>query len=474
MVMVKKKKKFPPRSPPFFFSANVMELPLRRSNAKTVLLVTVALLLLTIVIPIYYPLLGYPVYLLKHYSTKSSSGSSSSSSSSSLSAVDVQAPVSAPPPRKADEDDDDDEDGIKFCDLFSGEWVPNPKAPYYTNSTCSAIYERQDCMKHGRPDTGYMKWRWKPDGCDLPIFNPVQFLEIVRGKSMAFIGDSLSGNQIQSLICLISRVDYPISVPTPDENFKLWNCTYYNFTFALLWTPHLVKATQADPNGPTGSGLFNLYLDEFDQRWTTHIQEFDYIVISAAHWFYRPSVFYENNQITGCHYCLLNNVSDLTERYGYRKAIRTAFRAINECKNFKGVTFLRTISPPHFENGPWNQGGNCVRTKPFKRKETPALEEGHLEIYKIQLEEFRAAKKEGKKKGKKFRLMDTMKAMLMRPDGHPSRYGHFAQENVTANDCLHWCVPGPIDAWNDFLLEMLKMEEVRSYAEKVFSSDNKM
>ncbi|CAI0451215.1 unnamed protein product [Linum tenue] len=51
-----------------------------------------------------------------------------------------------------------------------------------------------------------MRWRWKPDGCELPVFNPAQFLEIVRGKSLAFVGDSVGRNQMQSLICLLSRV----------------------------------------------------------------------------------------------------------------------------------------------------------------------------------------------------------------------------------------------------------------------------
>lgn len=94
------------------------------------------------------------------------------------------------------------------CDLFAGEWVPNPEGPYYTNTSCWAIHEHQNCMKYGRPDSEFMKWRWKPDGCELPIFNPRQFFEIVRGKSLAFIGDSVARNQMQSLICLLSRVSF--------------------------------------------------------------------------------------------------------------------------------------------------------------------------------------------------------------------------------------------------------------------------
>lgn len=97
-------------------------------------------------------------------------------------------------------------DDREKCDIFNGEWVPNPDAPYYTNTSCWAIHEHQNCMKYGRPDSDFMKWKWKPYGCDLPVLNPFQFLDIVRGKSLAIVGDSVGRNQLQSIICLLSRV----------------------------------------------------------------------------------------------------------------------------------------------------------------------------------------------------------------------------------------------------------------------------
>ncbi|GLU01675.1 hypothetical protein SLE2022_189720 [Rubroshorea leprosula] len=438
-----------------------------QKTPKIVLLVTTIALLLLTIIPICYPFLGYPLYLLKNYYTKSSP--SPSPSSLSVSSVHDMPRQEESAVSLADDDDE------KYCDIFSGEWVPNPEAPYYTNLTCWAIHEHQNCMKYGRPDTEFMKWRWKPEGCELPVFNPAQFLEILRGKSLAFVGDSVGRNQMQSLICLLSRVEYPIDVsPTPDEHFKRWNYTSYNFTLAFFWTPHLVRSTEANSRGPSNTGLFNLYLDEFDQNWTTQVEEFDYLIISAGHWFFRPLVYYESHHIVGCHFCLLDNVTDLTIYYGYRKAFRTAFKAINEIKNFKGITFLRTFSPSHFENGLWNDGGNCLRTAPFKSNET-TLEGANMELYMIQLEEFRAAERQGKKNGRKFRVLDTTQASLLRPDGHPRTYGHWPHEKVTLyNDCVHWCLPGPVDTWNDFLLEMLKMEGVRSKQEKLYSSDRKM
>jgi hypothetical protein len=93
-----------------------------------------------------------------------------------------------------------------MCDIFRGEWVPDPDLPQYTNETCSFIQEHQNCMFYGRPDLEFLKWRWKPDGCDLPRFDPYRFLEVVTDKTIAFVGDSLARNHFQSLLCLLSKV----------------------------------------------------------------------------------------------------------------------------------------------------------------------------------------------------------------------------------------------------------------------------
>ncbi|OVA06438.1 PMR5 N-terminal domain [Macleaya cordata] len=404
---------------------------------KIVLLATCTALTILTVIPHYFPLLGYPSFLLRISST--------SIPSSSTSFGDVVANPMSTVMRSS-----------KKCDLFRGEWVRNPDAPYYTNTTCWAIHEHQNCMKYGRPNMDFTKWRWKPDECELPIFNPEQFLELLRGKSLAFVGDSVARNQMQSLICLLSKVEYPVDVSyTSDVEFKRWLYPSYNFTMAIFWAPFLVKTREIDPNGSTKNGIFHLYLDEFDEDWTTQIGEFDHVIMSAGHWFFRPSMFYENGHVVGCNYCHDKNFTELGFNYSYRKAFETAFKAINSLEKFKGITFLRTFAPSHFENGTWDQGGNCVRTRPFRSNET-RLDGMNLGLYMTQMEEFRVAEREGMNK---FRLLDTTQAMLLRPDGHPSSYGHRQEENVTLyNDCVHWCLPGPIDTWNDFLLEMLKRE----------------
>ena len=50
-------------------------------------------------------------------------------------------------------------------DLTRGRWVRDPTArPHYTNATCAFIEGYQNCMKHGKPSTEFLRWRWQPDG----------------------------------------------------------------------------------------------------------------------------------------------------------------------------------------------------------------------------------------------------------------------------------------------------------------------
>ncbi|GAV89783.1 PC-Esterase domain-containing protein/PMR5N domain-containing protein [Cephalotus follicularis] len=339
------------------------------------------------------------------------------------------------------------------CDIFSGKWIPYPNGPYYSNLTCSLITDQQNCMKFGRPDTEFMKWRWKPDECELPLFDAVQFLELVRGKSIAFVGDSVGRNQMHSLLCLLASVSTLLYTSYTD--FEFWNYADYNFTLAVLWSPFLVKAHDADPEGHSLNSLMSLYLDEVDESWASQIEIFDYVIISAGQWFFRPLIYYENNQAVKCHSCHIKNITAVTLYYGYRMAFRTAFQAILRLKDYKGITFLRTFSPNHFENGDWNKGGNCVRTRPFTNQEKKF--DGYIkEMYLTQVEEFRTAEKHARTNGLRFGLLDTSEIMLLRADGHPNHYGHLRDKNVTVADCVHWCLPGPIDTWNEFLLYMLK------------------
>ncbi|GLU10834.1 hypothetical protein SLE2022_276150 [Rubroshorea leprosula] len=360
----------------------------------------------------------------------------------------------------------------KKCDIFTGQWVPHPEGPYYTTNTCRLIIDEYNCIKFGRADTEFMKWRWKPEGCELPYFDAVQFLELVRGKSMAFVGDSVGRNQMHSLLCLLAKVatteDTSHKYSTDTEHFQHWYYADYNFSLVALWSPYLVKTKEADPNGYSNDSLMNLYLDEADEEWAGQIESYNYVIISVGQWFFRPMYYYEKGKLVGCFRCPENNITNLGKYYGYKMAFRTAFRTLLSLKSYKGVTFLRTFSPAHFDAA-WNKGGDCVRTTPYTSQDEK-LQDFQREFYLTQAGELRAAEEEGRRRGLKFGLLNTTEIMWLRPDGHPSHFGR-SHRNVTTNDCVHWCLPGPIDTWNEFLLYLMKREVLTKLGGKLMQNE---
>ncbi|GAU36885.1 hypothetical protein TSUD_220540 [Trifolium subterraneum] len=249
------------------------------------------------------------------------------------------------------------------CDYFNGKWIRDRRGPLYNGTTCGTIKEGQNCIKHGRPDFDYLYWRWKPSECKLPRFEPKTFLELVENKHIAFVGDSMARNQLESLLC--------------------------------------VEKSNEGPNHN------KLYLDLVDERWAKDMDEMDYVVLSIGHWFLHPAVYFE---------------------------------------------------------GEWDKAGACPKTKPYRDREK-VLEGMDGEMRKIEIEEVEDAKVKGSEfGGVRFEALDVTKLALLRPDGHPGPYMYpfpFAngvQERVQ-NDCVHWCLPGPVDTWNEIFLEIMKKWE---------------
>ncbi|KAF3448678.1 hypothetical protein FNV43_RR09391 [Rhamnella rubrinervis] len=345
------------------------------------------------------------------------------------------------------------------CDLFTGNWTPNPSGPSYTNESCPLIESHQNCMKNGRPDTGYLYWRWNPRGCELPQFDPERFLEMMRDKSWALIGDSISRNHVQSLLCMLSKVELAIGV-YHDEEYKSrrWHFPTYNFTISVIWSPFLVKAAIFEDYNGVSTSEVELHLDKLDEKWTDLYQNLDYMIISTGKWFLKSSIYYENNEVLGCHYCPKRNLTELGFDFAYRKALKNVMNFI-AMSGHKGLIFFRTSTPDHFENGEWFSGGTCKRTTPVKEGEIQLKDINRI-LRDIELEEFEKATEKASENGVNLKLLDFTPLLLTRPDGHPGpfrEYYPFAHDKnaKVQNDCLHWCLPGPIDSWNDVIMEMM-------------------
>ncbi|KAF9677535.1 hypothetical protein SADUNF_Sadunf08G0117700 [Salix dunnii] len=358
------------------------------------------------------------------------------------------------------------------CDYTNGKWVRDKRGPLYNDSTCGTIKEGQNCIAHGRPDMGYLYWRWKPKHCKLPRFEPSTFLQLLRNKHIAFVGDSMARNQLESLLCMLSSASVPNLVyrDGEDNKFRRWYFESHNINISVYWSPFLVKGVEKSNTGPNHN---QLYLDQVDERWAADINGIDLIVLSFGHWFLHPAVYYEGDQVLGCHYCPGLNHTEIGFYDVLRKAIKTTLKALADRKgaNSNGIySFVTTFSPAHFE-GDWDKFGACPKTEPYNKGEK-TLEGMDADIRQIEVEEVEAARMNSLQL-EKFRLqaLDVTSLSSMRPDGHPGPYMHpFPFANGVAervqNDCVHWCLPGPVDTWNEILLEVIKKWEDESKREE--------
>ncbi|XP_020593592.1 protein trichome birefringence-like 26 [Phalaenopsis equestris] len=347
------------------------------------------------------------------------------------------------------------------CDLFSGEWICDPYGPIYTNNSCNLIEAPQNCMRNGRPDTDFLYWRWKPFGCELPPFDPFKFIKAMKNKSWAFIGDSIFRNHIQSLLCLLSKIEEPVEV-YHDKAYKsrTWYFVNHNLTIAVIWSPFMIKSETFEDDDGKSKAPIQLHLDILEQKWTGQYDKYDYVIFSGGQWFLKTMIMWENSSVVGCHNCGDDNLKELGFDYPYRKALQMCYDFVASSEH-KPLVFFRTWTPDHFEHGEWFSGGVCNRRSPYEEGDYSGKPVDH-EMRAIEVEEFEKARGERrKKKGTRgLRLLDTFYLSLLRPDGHPGPYRTFhpfakGKKAPVQNDCLHWCLPGPIDTWNELIMKIL-------------------
>ncbi|WVZ64790.1 hypothetical protein U9M48_014264 [Paspalum notatum var. saurae] len=399
----------------------------------------------------------------------------------------LPAPLPPPPPTTASPSPPllQPETAAARCDYSDGEWVQAAAGPRYNGTSCGeTIKAGQNCEAHGRPDTGYLHWRWRPRGCALPPFDPAEFLRAVRGRHVAFVGDSLARNQCESLVCLLASA-FPARLVRGagggdgdgdgDElrKFRRWAFPSHNATVSVFWSPFLVNGTERPKAPPPAGGTYHnrIYLDQPDERWAAAVPGVDVVVLSAGQWYLNAAMFYDRGgAVVGCHRCPPERNLTETGFFGaFRLAVRGALREVISRAAAAAaasparprLAVVTTFSPAHFE-GEWDSPTACVRTEPYARGEREPLYMDE-EMMRAGVEEAAAAGADAGARGAGLSVeaLQVTRLAAMRADGHPGLYTQAfplagGMRDRMPNDCVHWCLPGPIDTWNEILLQLVK------------------
>ena len=235
----------------------------------------------------------------------------------------------------------------------------------------------------------------------------------------------------------------------------------HDVNISTYWSPFLVRSEGHSEDYSMKQQT--VILDAITEPWTADLDAIDVMVISAGHWFLRPAVYYERGVIAGVWARPDVNKTDIDGAYFgvYRTVTRRVLEYVNAKSTRDKLVVVATIAPAHTDS---KYGGNhrdaCSRPKPYEEGEA---EVGGVEarLRKAVVEETAAASAQRRRWGLRFEVLDVTRLASMRPDGHP---GPFFFEHAYAgrevpetapNDCLHWCAPGPVDTFNDILMQMV-------------------
>ncbi|GKV06043.1 hypothetical protein SLEP1_g17977 [Rubroshorea leprosula] len=343
----------------------------------------------------------------------------------------------------------------KECNVAKGKWVFNRSIkPLYTDRSCPYIDLQFSCVKNGRPDSDYRHWEWRPDECTLPRFNPKLALKKLRGKRLLFVGDSLQRGQWESLVCMVEWL-----IPKDQKSMKrghryhVFKAKEYNATIEFFWAPFIVESnTDGDFLDPDDRIIKVDSVEKQAKLWGG----VDFLVFNTYIWW-----------MTGPrHKTLWGSFANGPEGYevldapvAYRLSLKTWANWVDSNVNpNKTRIFFVTMSPTHSRSADW---GNINGTKCFN------------ETWPVTTKKFRGFGSNNEMMSVVASVVERMKVPVTvvnvtqiseyRIDAHASVYtetgGKLLTEEQRADpknaDCIHWCLPGVPDTWNQILLASL-------------------
>lgn len=325
------------------------------------------------------------------------------------------------------------------CNYFEGKWVSDGSYPLYNASECPFAERGFNCLANGRKDDGYLKWKWKPQNCDIPRFDVNSILENLRGKRVVFVGDSLSRTQWESMICLLmTGVEdkdsvYEVNGNTITKQIRHLGVRFrsFNFTIEFYRSVFLVQPGRLRKRAPKRVKSI-LELDKLDSMGTEWIDS-DILIFNTGHWWTHTKLF-----DMGRYFEVDGNMKlGMSLTVAYKTALATwASWVENMVDTNRTRVFFRTFEPSHWSTSGRNQRTCEVTDRPLSEgegREQSSFSDIIMEVVNnITVP---------------VTVMHVTPMGAYRSDAHVGSWS----DNPLVPDCSHWCLPGVPDVWNEIL-----------------------
>jgi len=342
------------------------------------------------------------------------------------------------------------------CDVFSGSWVRDELTrPHYQESECPYIQPQLTCQEHGRPDKEYQYWKWQPNDCSLPDFNATLMLETLRGKRMMFVGDSLNRGQYVSMVCLLHKL-----IPEDEKSMEtfdsltVFTAKKYNATIEFYWAPFLLEsnADNAVVHRISDRVVRKGSINKHGRYW----KGVDILVFNTYLWWMTGL---KMKILLGSFDDEVKDIVEISTEDAYRMAMKSMLRwARKNMDPKKTRVFFTSMSPSHAKSIDWGgePGLNCYNQTTLIEDPNYWGSDCRRSIMKVIGEVFSKSKFP-------ITFLNITQLSSYRKDAHTQIYkkqwNPLTPEQI-ANpfsyaDCVHWCLPGLQDTWNELLFAKL-------------------